>query len=404
MERFLHLRNVAAGLVLVCIVALGMANMVYAYPALKDTVLAAVADDSMEASAKIAAIDAEIAENFFAKNIFTEGYGLVQSILGKNTLKEFTIAKDTSGKLHAVYVQTQEADVSVIGDAMASLAALAQASGADCFYLMPLSKMIEGETTFASGVLAPDENGTADAFLSYLDAQGIASLDLRDSADESGIAADALFYATDEHWTTQTAFWGFTQLVAYLNSAYDTALDPDGFYTNLDNYNQLLYEDSYLGSLGRMVGVTYAGLDDFTLIYPKFTTNFSYVASNGGENLVAQYQQSFERALLAAERLNSDISLLSAESDKYTAYLYGNYGLEQVTNHDNPDGLRVLIIQDSFSAPVAAFLATTCAQVDLIDPSYFEGSVVHEIENGDYDVVIVSFSPSNLTEAFFAFD
>ncbi len=404
MNRFLRMRNLAAYVVLVLIAGIGLANMVYAYPALSATFTEVMADDTMEMSDKIATIEATVEDEFFAQNVFIEGYGLMQRMLGKDTLKEFTIAKDDDGKMHYVYFQTQDADVSGIGDATARLVATAEASGAAAFYLMPPSTIIEGETTFASGIPTPDDNATADAFLDDLSEAGVASLDLRDTMADSGIPSDEWFYTTDHHWTVQSAFWGYTQLVDYLDTDYGITLDANGFYTDIDNYNQLLYTESYLGSIGRTVGVTYGGIDDFTLIYPAFTTNYSYVAYNGSALMIEQTEDAFERTLLAFDILNSDLYLMESASDKYYSYLYGNYGFAQVINHDNEDGLRVLFIKDSFAVPLAAFLSTTCAEIDLIDPRWYEGSITEAVENGDYDVVIVSFTPANLTDEFFDFD
>lgn len=404
MTRFLQMRNLAAVMVLAFITVIGMANMVYAYPVLSQTFAEVMADDTLAPIDKIATLEAAIEDEFFAQNVFIEGYGMMQRALGKETLKEFTIAKDDDGKMHYVYFQTQAVEVSGIGDAMAELAAVAEESGAEAFYLMTPSTIIEGETTFASGIPYPDENEAADAFLEYITAQGVASLDLRETMADSGIPSDEWFYTTDHHWTIQSAFWGFTQLVEYLDADYDITLDADGFYTDLSNYNQILYEESYLGSIGRTVGVTYGGIDDFTLIYPAFTTNYSYTAYNGDVLMVEQTEDAFERALLTQSVLNSDLYLMELDADKYYAYLYGNYGYAQVVNHDNEDGLRVLFIKDSYAVPLAAFLSTTCAEIDLIDTRWYEDSITEAVANGDYDVVIVSISSANLTEEFFTFD
>lgn len=403
MNRLLQVRKVTAGLILLAIVSLGLCNMVYAFPSLKETVLT-VLDADMSTEEKIATVESQIDAEFFGKNAFIEGYGLVQLALGEEAMEEFTIAKDTDGKLHYVYFQTEPTDVTGIGDAMISLADMAQDAGAECFYLMPLTKTIDGHTTFDQGIPVPDDNQAMDDFLSYIGAAGINSLDLRTTMAESGIPAQEQFYDTDHHWTTETAFWAFTQTVDYLEDTYGLSLDPDAFYTNLDNYNQIVYEDSFLGSMGRTVGAAYGGIDDFTLIYPKFSTNFSHYARNGAEEKITLYGMAFHESLIAAHIFNQDADIMAPESDKYFAYLWGNYGFTQIVNHNCEDGAKILFIKDSLAVPLAAFLSTTCAQVDLIDPRWFDESISYCVENGDYDVVIVSVSASNLIEDFFTFD
>ncbi len=403
MNQFFQTRKVAATIVLVGIIVLGLTNMVYAFPVLSEVVRTAFADDSMAMRSKIATIEASVEEEFFGKNMFIEGYGLVQSVLGKQTIKEFSIAKDEDGNLHYVYFQTAEADVTGIGEATVSLAEVAEAAGAEFLCLMPPSKMIEGETTFEAGVPVPDENAATDDFLAYLTEHEVDHIDLREGIAESGIPSEDWFYSTDHHWTTQTAFWGFTQLVAYLESGYGISLDPDGFYTDLAHYNQILYEDDYIGSLGREVGAVYGGVDDFTLIYPKFTTSFSYFATNGDDVQIDMAADLFERSLLAVDQLNTDLDRMEADADKYFAYLWGDYGYASIANDENENGIRVLFIKDSYGVPLAAFCATTCAEVDLIDPRWYEGSIEDAVAAGDYDAVVVCVSAPNLTEEFFTF-
>lgn len=402
MNTMLAIRKLTAGLLMLVLGILALANIVYAFPTLEATVQTIITDPNSTIEEKIATLETTINDNFFGKYAFLEGYGLVQSALGKEEMNQFTIAKDNQDQLHYVYFQTEEAEIAPMGDAVVALAEAAEDSGAECFYLMPLSKQIEGYTTFDSGIPVPDENGTMDAFLDHISTQGVATLDLRDFVDDSGIDPQNLFYATDQHWTIDTAFWAFTQTLDYIEAEYDFVLDPDGMYTDLENYNQITYPASYLGSMGRTLGAAYSGIDDFNLIYPKFDTEFTIYAENYGAQTLYINNTHFQQALMNPYLFNTATDIMDLTSDKYFSYLWGDYGFTSVTNHYNPDGMKVLLVKDSLAVPLAAFLSSTCAQVDLIDPRWYGEDAEQYVAESNYDLVIVSVSSSNLTQDFFS--
>lgn len=91
------------------------------------------------------------------------------------------------------------------------------------------------------------------------------------------------------------------------------------------------------------------------------------------------------------------------DTDIYMSYMYGNQAFAHIENLDNEDGINILIIKDSFAVPFAAFSSLRCANVYMIDPRYYEGSIEDFINENDLDYVVVMFSPENLTDEFFTF-
>ena len=61
------------------------------------------------------------------------------------------------------------------------------------------------------------------------------------------------------------------------------------------------------------------------------------------------------------------------------------------------------MIKDSFAVPFAAFASLRCGSIDLIDPRAFEGDYLETLKEGEYDYVILMFSPQNLVDEFFPF-
>ena len=100
-----------------------------------------------------------------------------------------------------------------------------------------------------------------------------------------------------------------------------------------------------------------------------------------------------------------DHEMLS-ETDYYAASLYeavlcGNRPLTRITNLQNPDGPRVLLIHDSYSTVVAPYLSLLCSRLDMIDVRQangnFDGSLDAYRDELQPDIVIVMFcSPVNI--------
>ena len=73
----------------------------------------------------------------------------------------------------------------------------------------------------------------------------------------------------------------------------------------------------------------------------------------------------------------------------------GDYPLVRHRNELAPNGISVLLIKDSFSIPVQAFLSCSVACLDVIDPRYLRGERVEDyLHAGAYDAVVMMINPS----------
>ncbi len=332
-------------------------------------------------------------ENFVDKYSFINLYGGFQKLMGKNEVDNFDIVRDEQGKLHFQYFAKGPNDMSEIVKEMRDFNQHLSQYNMNLAFILPPDKVIRGYTTFSEGLPYNYANEGADHFLSELSNLNIASLDLRKGILESGIPASQLFFDTDHHWTPQAAFFGFTQVVSFLNETFDAKIDP--IYTQADQYETVTYSNFFLGSQGRRTGDIYAGLDDFTVIKPVFDTFLTY-EWNGRID-----QGRFDETVLQTYWLSEDLGI---ETDRYLAYLSGNYGEVTITNHLNEEGLKVLMIKDSFMLPLAAFLSTAVNEVKMIDLRYYEGPDMYRfVQTYQPDVVLVSASPVDLVPEFFDF-
>lgn len=349
----------------------------------------------------IESIDGVVNDNTYKKFDFIELYGYLQKLMYKNEESNFEVVKDKNGFLHYTFFAQQPNPVYSLVKRTKAFKKGLKDKNTKFIYLMPPDKYIEGYTKFPYGIPYSFSNETADVFLKLLRENNINIIDLRNYLNKSNIPYNKLFYKTDHHWTTQTAFFEFTQLVNILNKEYGLKLDPENFYTNKNNYNFITYKNSFIGSLGRKTGITYSGVDDFTLIYPKFETSYNYYSKTGDQ--IMNLQGRFEDSLLSMYPFRNRSDKYSINNDKYSSYLYGNQGIVHVTNKNNPGGPKILFVKDSYIVPVAAFLSTVCSDVYLVDPRYYKGSIPDFVNSVNTDFVFMSFYPQDLTSSFFNF-
>lgn len=348
-------------------------------------------------------VENTINENVYGKYLFVESYGFIQKIMDKNEENNFEVVKDKYGFLHYTFIAHQPNPVYDLSNKTEDFKNNIKNSNTKLIYLMTPDKYIKGYTELPTGIPYNYANETADDYIELLKEKGIDTIDLRENLLSSGIPPEDLFYKTDHHWKTETVFWEFGQLVNKLNKYYGMNLDKTDYYTNKENYNFIKYPNSYIGSMGRKTGIIYGGIDDFTLIYPKFKTSYSYYSKTNGQEM--KLEGRFEEALLTVSPFRTEKGIYSLEADKYSSYLFGNRGIVHIVNKDNLNGPKILFIKDSLAVPLAAFMSTVCSEVYLVDPRYYKESIleyVNSIEN--LDIAFISFSPQDLTDEFFNFN
>ena len=344
-------------------------------------------------------IENTVNENFYQKYTFIEAFGYIQKLMGKSEENNFEVARDEEGKLYNVGFMTGPNDVTEITDKMKTLKEKFEGTDTKVMSLMPPDKHIKGYTELDKGIPYNYANETADNYLANLKTIGIDYVDFRESLLESSIEPKDIFFDTDHHWKIGTAFWAYTKLVDELNIRYGENLDADGYLRDKNNYNFVTYKNSYLGSLGRKTGKSFAGYDDFELVFPKFSTNYTFRAVTNGNEVTSNGR--FEDSLIANEVLKME-DLYDTQSDKYSSYLFWNQGLVHIKNNNMENGPKVLIIKDSLAVPFSAFLSVVCSDVYMIDPRYYKDDILDyatSIEGLDY--AFVMFQPEDLVPEFF---
>ncbi len=211
---------------------------------------------------------------FGENNIFSKQFIEIWSFLNRSNTSNISLIEDVQyGNLiqdenKSLYFPEPKKDIKPYAQKAVSLAD----KTTNFIYIQAPNKVIPGFTN--SLVLNYNHaNENADEFLKTLNQNNIKTFDLREKLFEQE-NKDSLFYKSDHHWTTETAFWAFGEIIQKLDESFDLSLDTNNYYRDINNYKITKYNDCYLGSLGRRTGASVSGLDDYTFIEPNFDTDY----------------------------------------------------------------------------------------------------------------------------------
>lgn len=346
-------------------------------------------------------MEEEMLEDILYKRNLVETYGMTQKLLLKKEFNDYEFIKDKNGFLHyATFYREDEKDIFEYALRVKRLKEYVEAYGTKVLFVIAPSKYDKSTSKFEIGMPVNDPDADVNELMVYLNRMGVETLNLGEYFPNDELTYEQSFFRTDHHWTVPAAFLSTRIIVDKLNSKFGDNLDPDGYYMSEDAYDYTTYYGHMLGAMGRDTGVAYAGLENFTALFPKYTGNFkrTYMTNEGDTRT---NKGSFEEAFMDFDVLNDDI-------DYYVDSQYGLYIdqiqlLENIENLDNPDGKSVFMIRDSYFAPVITFMSPLFSRIDAIyslvkrDDLTITDYIKSQYASGiNYDYVIIEVYPYNI--------
>lgn len=317
--------------------------------------------------------------------------GALRLALGQKADNNFVMTRSANGQLiYLDFYPYVSYDFSQQALQLRQVQLAAQEEGAPFLYLNAIDPYIEG---LEYGPLpAANRNTRANALLDVLNGYGVNTLDARTVLDQSALSPGEYRYDTSSYWTTQASFEVYRALVAALKDQ-GVALDPGKFYTDAANFRHIEYPNSYVGEMGKRMGIPMAGYEDFTVIEPNFET--SYTVDYRSTSHRATRRGAFSEALLDAYWIENEDPYLR---NMYAAYLSGEYPLRIIRNEANPDGPKILVVGDAYMLPVVSFLSTTASEIHLLWPYTLPGTgtLVDYLQGGGFNGVVVGMAPNQL--------
>ena len=345
-------------------------------------------------SARINSFTAAISENMWLK----EGMGYINSgfqyALGKkviNTGSQNMITL-TTGHLYDL------ADYKDLSGNARDIVELRETA----FSGLPFLFVYEHPTLYADGMLpagyeALDHSAEmADEVLAILREGGLRTLDSRDVLPESGRDLNDLLMVTDQHWSTLAAITMAQRIAGEINDMTGAGLDASRL--DLENLNTLTHEKLFLGKYGQRLGPGLVDPDDIVEYWPKYDTEIERETKRVVS--VDHAAGSFREAVTRFDRLEPD----PGKTWNKLAYTY--YGqveaYDLLTNEAAPD-CTILLLKDSYSAPIGTFLSLTARHVLCVDMRRDVQPLDWWIEQYHPDAVVMAYSLQMLRDDEYEF-
>ena len=340
------------------------------------------------------AIEESLTENFKSRNNWINVNGLFQRLIGVTVIRDagdIDVFKMSNGQLTYEY---PDCDMTYAAEEVTGLSEFCKERGMEFMYVQLPCKAYSDELmppgTHTYGYADSDE------LIGAIKEKGVSVLDLREEIDREGFDIPSLFFNTDHHWKPSTALWAASVIAGRLADTVD-GYDYDAAIYDRDNYKTRIYDDWFLGSLGRRVGRFFGGVDDFEVVTPRFDTDFHlYTESQTSEGKKKNRDGSFKKALLWLRYLKSKNYFSNLT---YFTYMGTEYRLATVTNRLADNDKKILMLRDSFSCTLLPYLSLSAGEITAIDLRYHDKLKIKEyIEDNDFDAVIIAYNPSMFRE------
>lgn len=311
------------------------------------------------------------------KGTYINFNGLMAKILDQPEMNERIKLKN--GYLSSTGVSLSKENMNIVFENFRYLHEKQTEKGDDFLFILAPSKNIDSDKLFPTGYSDTCEQDVT-YLLDLLDEAGIPYLDLRSELKKDGISYEDAFFVTDHHWKPQTGFWAYTKILNELKNN-NAISSVNTFYTDPNNYEFKIYENSFLGSQGRRTGKFYAGTDDFCVILPKFDTNIS-IYIEGETNNTGRFE----------ERAYYDLSFLDEKNyfnhAPYSIYGRGDRALTNWRNEHAPEAKNVMMIGDSFGNVPFTLMSLYFSSCDELDMRHYTDDFNAHLENYNPDILL----------------
>ncbi len=181
-----------------------------------------------------------------------------------------------------------------------------------------------------------------------------------------------LYYKTDHHWTTGSAY------LAYRDLCKEWGMKPkDKCLFTIEKNND------FFGTTYNTSALWLNPADTLEIWNNKNNKSTCAITANGKETVYDSMY--FPNQLKGA--------------DKYSVFLNGNNPVTTITNPNNKGKENILVIKDSFSHCLAPFLSENFHRVTLVDMRYYKKSVSEDIcKNQKFNKVLICMGMDNFLE------
>lgn len=320
-------------------------------------------------------LKSEYDKNIFEKDRFIIGYGWLADKLGVKEINNLIKYEDV-----AYYKDKDIVDIDKKTNAVKALND--KLSGKLVFVLLP-SPIMSDNDTFQPYFFTDTFNGVH-SFLNSIRSEGVGVYDLSQYHNNKPLAYR--YFYSDHHWRPEFCFEFIEPVANIFRDYYSDSNTIDSKYFNIDNYNIETYKKLALGSYGKRVGHKFLQPDDFSIITPKYDTDF--IVHSEDKKKRESFKGDFDKVFIARNHLDYDYMNVRA----YTSY--SRYARELMHSHNQNPVIRskVILLMDSYSYPLSLFLCNIFEDVYTIDLRYQDDKIMETIDSVNPDLVLMLYS------------
>lgn len=338
-----------------------------------------------ESGVNINKIEKQYINKFGFEFAWVELNGIVTKSLGlKNYYSPFNmyIAKD-----NRIYSRERETTTDYEVAQMIQLKKYLDERNVDLLYVNAPTKYLKDEDFEKEFNLSTYVNRNADLFLHRIEEEGVHCLDLREKIEEEGLDIHDMFYKTDHHWTVPTGLWATKHIVKELNKEYGFHISEELYKDEL--FGEQFLEKCWLGEQGLKVGSSYVGLDDFSIVFPLYDTQF--LVTNPYVKDIQDGATAGFGGLINYDTYTSEKGIYDRDSYHY-GYIYWGQPYTNIKNLNVSDGKKILMLVDSYSQVVDPYFALGVSDITMIEMRHFNGDLKQYIDENEFDTVIILYA------------
>lgn len=354
-------------------------------------------DSVKDAASWVEDTQEDLNDNMILADFCINTDGLIHKVLFKKELNGFSVLSDDSGMLYQGTLYNEP--LSFVDDMSRQtymLNQLVEETGGKLIVLIPPSKLIYGVSEADLSLPLTNMNPAMDKYFLQLQQRQIDYIDFRILFKDSGLPHDRLYFRTDHRWKPYAAFLATQELIRHLAVTDEIDLDPDGYYTNISNYNTISHGNSVLGSFGRRVGTAYCGYDSFDLIYPLNYRESNYTWTREDDDLEMEETGNLLETLVADQTEMDEF--FRVQDGLLYPYMEEFHEEDTIVNNNDPDGVRVAVLCDYYFAPMACYLAPMCGKIEMysIRDDHDQSNFVEKLRDSHFDLVIMEMRSDSL--------
>ena len=179
-----------------------------------------------------------------------------------------------------------------------------------------------------------------------------------------------IYYKTDHHWTTKSAFYAYEELGNYMN-----------FTPYLENdFHIKKITDNFYGSLYSKSGFRHLSPDSIDIYIPK--RNEDYIVNFYDEKKTS-------KSIYEMDNLN--------KKDKYSIFFGGNHPLIKITTNIS-NGRKLLVIKDSYANNLIPFLIGHFNEIYVMDLRYYNDNLSSFLKKQEIDDILILYNGKSFFE------